>query len=54
LQWQFKTVDLILARLTVLVSCSDELAVSSCPLLCLQRKVVKLESGLFYVGLYYV
>jgi len=32
----------------VMVSCRDELADHSCPLLCLQRQVVKLASGLFY------
>jgi len=31
-----------------LVSGSDELAVDSCPLLCLQRWVAKVASGLFY------
>jgi len=31
-----------------LMSCSDELAVHSCPLLCLQRPVAKVASGLFY------
>ena len=30
------------------MSCSDELAVHSCPLLCLQRRVAKVASGLFY------
>ena len=35
-------------RLTVLVSCSDELAVHICSFICLQRQVVKLASGLFY------
>ena len=35
-------------RFTVLVSCSAELAVYSCPLLCPQRQVAKLASGLFY------
>ena len=35
-------------RFTVVVSCSDELAVHSCPLLCLQRWVAKVASGLFY------
>jgi len=29
-------------------SCSDELAVHSCPLLCLQRRVANVASGLFY------
>ena len=36
------------ARSTVLVLCTDELAVHSYPLLCLQRKVVKHAIGLFY------
>ena len=35
-------------RFTVVVSCSDELAVDSCPLLCLQRRVANVASGLFY------
>jgi len=35
-------------RFTVAVSCSDELAVHSCPLLCLQRWVANVASGLFY------
>jgi len=35
-------------RFTVVVSCSDELAVHSCPLLCLQRRIAKVVSGLFY------
>ena len=35
-------------RFTVIVSCSDELAVHWCPLLCLQRWVAKVTSGLFY------
>jgi len=34
-------------RFTVVVSCSDELAVHSCPLLCLQRWVAKVASGFF-------
>jgi len=34
-------------RFTVVVSCSDELAVHSCPLLCLQRWVAKVASRLF-------
>jgi len=34
-------------RFTDIVSCSGELAVHSCPLLCLQRLVAKVESGLF-------
>jgi len=37
------------ARFTVLVSCSDELAVHACPLLCLRRQVA---SGLFYCWSY--
>jgi len=36
------------ARFINQVSCSDELAVHSCPLLCLQRQVAKLASKLFY------
>jgi len=36
------------ARFPVLMSCNAELAVHSCPLLCLQRQVTKRESGLFY------
>ena len=36
------------ATFTVLVSCSDELAVHSCSLFFLQRQVAKLASGLFY------
>jgi len=35
------------ARFTVLVSCSDELAVYSSPFLHLQRQNLKLRSGLF-------
>jgi len=35
-------------RFTVILSCSDEFAVHSCPLLCLKRCVVKVASGLFY------
>jgi len=35
-------------RFTVIVSCSDELAIHSCPLLCLQRWVAKVASGFFY------
>jgi len=35
-------------RFTVTVSCSDELAVHSCLFLCLQRRVAKVASGLFY------
>jgi len=34
-------------RFTVIVPCSDELAIHSCPLLCLQRRVAKVASGLF-------
>ena len=34
-------------RFTVIVSCSDELAVHSCPLLYLQRWVAKVASGFF-------
>jgi len=36
------------ARFTVLVSCTDEIVVHSCPLLCLQGQVAKLASGLFH------
>ena len=36
------------ARFTVLVSCNDEIAVRSCPILCLQGQVANLASGLFY------
>jgi len=36
------------ARFTVLVSCSDELAVHPCPLLCLWKQVAKRASGLLY------
>jgi len=36
------------ARFTALMSCSDELAVHSCPLLCLRRQVAKRASRLFY------
>jgi len=35
-------------RFSVTVSCSDELAVYSCPLLCPQRWVAKAASGLFH------
>jgi len=35
-------------RFKVIVSCRDELAVHSCPLLYLQRWVAKVTSGLFY------
>jgi len=35
-------------RFTVLVLCSDELAVNSCPPLYLQKQVAKLANGLFY------
>jgi len=34
-------------RFTVLVSCSGELTIHSCPLICLQGQVAKLVSGLF-------
>jgi len=37
-----------------MMSCSDELAVQSCPLLCLQRQLAKVASRLFTVGLYCV
>jgi len=33
------------ARFTDLVWCSDEFAVHSCPLLCLQKQITKLASG---------
>jgi len=36
------------ARFTFTVSCSDELAVHSCPFFCLQRRVAKVARGLFY------
>ena len=35
-------------RFTVTVWCSNELAIHSCPLLCLQRRVAKVASGFFY------
>jgi len=35
-------------RFTVIVSCSDELAVHTCPFLCLRRRVARVASGLFY------
>jgi len=35
-------------RFAVTVSCSDEFAVHSCPFLCLQKRVVKVASRLFY------
>jgi len=35
-------------RFTVIVSCNDELAVHSRPLLRLQRRIAKVASGLFY------
>jgi len=41
------TLTLHKPALTVLVSCSDEIAVHSCPLICLQRQVAKLAGGLF-------
>jgi len=59
----FRLIDLILAltvylavwhshctrtRITILLSYSDELAFHSCSLLCLQRQVTKLASGLLY------
>ena len=34
-------------RFTITVSCSDGLAIHSCLFLCLQRRVVKVASGLF-------
>jgi len=36
------------ASFTVVVSCSDEPAVHSDPLICLRRQVAKLACGLFY------
>jgi len=59
---KFRLIDLILAmtvflpvwnlhstraRFTVIVSCSDGLAVHSCLFLCLQRRVAKVANGLF-------
>jgi len=41
-------------RFTVVVSCGDELAVHSCPLLCLHRRVAKVASRLFYCWSYCV
>ena len=35
-------------RFTVIVSCSDELAVHTCLFLCLQRRIVKVSSWLFH------
>jgi len=35
-------------RFTVIVSCSDELAVHSCPLLCMHSRVAKVASRLFH------
>jgi len=35
------------SRFTVVVSCSDKLAVHLCPLFCLQRRVAKLANRLF-------
>jgi len=35
-------------RFTVIVSYSDGFAVNSCPFFCLQRRVAKVASGLFY------
>jgi len=40
--------DCTRARFTVLMSCNDETAVRSCPLLCLHKQVAKLASGLIY------
>ena len=40
-------------RFTVVVLCSDELAVHSCPFLCLQRWVAKVASGLLYCWSFY-
>jgi len=37
------------ARFTILASCSDEIAVHSCPLFFLQRQVAKLARGLYYI-----
>ena len=52
LQWQFFLLvwnsHCTRVRFTVIMSCSDELAVHWCPLLCLQRQVAKVVSGLFY------
>ena len=51
MQWQFicrYDTYCTRSRFTVMVSCSDKLAVHSCPLLCLQRWVAKLASRLFY------
>jgi len=58
---QLRLIDLILAmaragmtftlhksQVHSYVSCSDEVAVHSCPILCLQRQVAKVASGLFY------
>jgi len=41
------TLTLQSARFTVLVLCSGERAVHSCPLFCLQTQIAKLASGLF-------
>jgi len=50
----FRLIDLLVwnlhctrVRFTVVVSCRDELAVHSCPLLCLQMWVAKVARGLF-------
>jgi len=66
---KFRLIDLILAmrvllpllnshctrvRFTVIVSCSDELAVHSCLLLCLQRGLRKLRADCSAVGVYCV
>jgi len=42
------TLTLHKIQVHALVSYSGELAVHSCPLLCLQRQVANLVSGLFY------
>jgi len=51
LQWQFFlpvwNSHCTRVRFTVIVSCSDELAIHSCLFLCLQRRLVKVASGLF-------
>jgi len=41
-------------RFTIIVSCSDEIAVHSCPLLCLQRRLRKSRADFSTVGLYCV
>ena len=35
-------------RFTLIVWCSDKLAIHSCPLVCLQRQVAKVARGFFY------